>query len=145
MTTNSRQEWRWAETYLSVKAITHCMAAASKFPTVYILASRKRGALYVGVTSDLETRLRQHKSTDSSGFTRRYGILTLVYFEVLPDMETAIALEKRLKRWRRAWKIELIEERNPNWDDLFQDLCHIRNRGAELSEVPARRLPRRPG
>jgi len=87
-------------------------------PCVYLLASGKHGTLYIGVTSDLLGRLHQHREGLIEGFTSRYGVTRLVYFEMSDDMPTAIAREKQLKKWRRAWKIELIEEANPHWIDL---------------------------
>jgi putative endonuclease len=94
-----------------------------KHPAVYILASRpRRGALYIGVTSDLGQRVWQHRSSVVSGFTSRYQVHRLVYYELYGDMLTAITREKQLKEWRRRWKVELIEERNPNWRDLYPDL-----------------------
>ena len=82
------------------------------------LASRRHGTLYIGVTSNLLARLVQHREGLIPGFTRRYGIRRLAYYEMFDTMEAAIVREKRLKEWRRAWKIELIEARNENWDDL---------------------------
>ena len=87
-------------------------------PCVYILASGKHGTLYIGVTSDLASRLHQHLEGLIDGFTSRYGVTRLVYFEMADDMPTAIVREKQLKKWRRAWKIGLIEESNPDWSDL---------------------------
>ncbi|KQN35416.1 GIY-YIG nuclease family protein [Sphingomonas sp. Leaf38] len=87
-------------------------------PCVYILASRRYGTLYIGVTSNLLARLVQHREGLIPGFTRRYGIRRLAYYEMFDSMEAAIVREKRLKEWRRAWKIELIEAHNENWDDL---------------------------
>ncbi|HEY5722595.1 MAG TPA: GIY-YIG nuclease family protein [Allosphingosinicella sp.] len=87
-------------------------------PFVYILASGFRGTLYIGVTSDLAGRLWKHRSGTVPGFTARYSVHRLVYFEPSADMDSAIAREKQLKRWHRQWKINLIEERNPHWDDL---------------------------
>jgi putative endonuclease len=87
-------------------------------PCVYILASRRHGTLYVGVTSNLLARLVQHREGLIPGFTHRYGIRRLAYYEMFDTMEAAIVREKRLKEWRRAWKIELIEAHNENWDDL---------------------------
>jgi putative endonuclease len=89
-----------------------------KQPCVYILASRRHGTLYVGVTSDLPKRTYEHREGLIPGFTREYGVKRLVFFEVHEDMEVAILREKRLKKWRRAWKIELIETTNPEWEDL---------------------------
>jgi putative endonuclease len=87
-------------------------------PCVYILASAFLGTLYVGVTSNLIGRLMQHREGRFDGFTTRYGVLRLVWYEMADTMEAAIATEKRIKRWRRDWKIALIEQRNPRWEDL---------------------------
>jgi len=87
---------------------------------VYILASKRYGTLYVGVTSNLAERIAQHKSGKGSAFTAKYNVKNLVWFETFSDIETAIAYEKRLKRWRRDWKMSLIERRNPYWEDLSQ-------------------------
>lgn len=91
----------------------------TKLPAVYITASRRNGTLYVGVTSDLSGRVSLHKQDLVQGFTNRYSLHMLDYFEHHDTMEQAIAREKRLKRWRRAWKIELIEKSNPEWRDLY--------------------------
>ncbi|MFV1850545.1 MAG: GIY-YIG nuclease family protein [Thalassospira sp.] len=93
-----------------------------KQPFVYILASRPNGTLYVGVTSDLRQRIHQHRIGAVSGFTERYDIKQLVYFEPHSSMPDAILREKRIKKWRRDWKIRLIEEHNPLWHDLFDQL-----------------------
>ena len=85
---------------------------------VYILASEPYGTLYVGVTSRLSDRLEAHRNHLVEGFTERYGVHLLVYFDVHDDMYQAIQREKRLKKWNRAWKIRLIEEMNPEWKDL---------------------------
>jgi putative endonuclease len=85
---------------------------------VYILATRKDGPIYVGVTNDLRRRIHEHKTHAIRGHTWRYNIDRLVYFEQFNTAETAILREKRLKRWRRAWKVELIEQGNPGWADL---------------------------
>ena len=87
-------------------------------PFVYILASGFRGTLYIGVTSDLMGRLWKHRNAETPGFTTKYSVYRLVHFEAFADMETAIAREKQLKRWHRQWKINLIEQGNPQWDDL---------------------------
>ena len=89
-----------------------------KQPCTYILASGRRGTIYIGVTSDLIARLYQHREGNVPGFTSRYGVDLLVRYEVFDDMVPAIAREKQLKRWHRAWKINLIEADNPHWDDL---------------------------
>jgi putative endonuclease len=94
-----------------------------KLPMVYILASTRNGALYIGVTSDLCGRIAAHKQGLLPGFTKRYNIKLLVYVEEFSTMEEAIAREKELKRFHREWKIALIEKANPEWRDLFFDLC----------------------
>ena len=89
---------------------------------VYILASRIGGTLYIGVTNDLVRRVAEHKLKLTKGFTKKYDIFKLVYFEQFDDVENAIKREKRLKKWNRAWKIRLIEALNPNWDDLYPSI-----------------------
>ena len=89
---------------------------------VYILASKRNGTLYIGVTSDLIKRIYEHKSNAIHGFTSKYKIHQLVYYEVFDDINNAILREKRLKTWRRKWKITLIEYTNPLWKDLYDDL-----------------------
>ncbi len=91
-------------------------------PCVYMLASQRRGVLYVGVTSDLLKRIWQHKNDVVVGFTNRYRTHTLVWYEMHVTMESAIAREKALKNWRRAWKVRLIEEENVEWRDLYPGL-----------------------
>ena len=88
---------------------------------VYILASKRNGTLYIGVTGDLVSRVSQHKNDLVDGFTKKYQVHTLVYFEEYDDPESAIIREKRLKKWNRKWKIDLIEKGNPEWRDLYQD------------------------
>ena len=88
-------------------------------PAVYIMTNRKNGALYVGVTSDLKRRAWEHRQGLVEGFSKRYGLKRLVYFELHPTMAAAIQREKQLKAWKRAWKIDLIQKENPNWNDLF--------------------------
>jgi putative endonuclease len=89
---------------------------------VYILASKRNGTLYVGVTRDLGWRVDQHRAGAGSAFTRRYGVTRLVYAEAFDQAEDAIAREKQLKGWNRAWKLKLIETTNPNWLELSADL-----------------------
>jgi putative endonuclease len=91
-------------------------------PCVYILASQRNGTLYVGVTSDLARRVSHHRSGVVEGFTRDYGVRTLVFAEFHETMEDAILREKRIKKWRRAWKLELIKQHNPQWRDLYDEL-----------------------
>jgi len=93
-----------------------------KHPCVYLLASRRNGTLYVGVTSDLIKRVWEHKNDLVEGFTRRYGVHTLVWFEQHESMSEAIAREKAIKAWRRRWKVELIQRTNPQWRDLYPEL-----------------------
>ena len=90
---------------------------------VYILANKERGTLYVGVTNDLLRRIYEHKEGLADGFTKRQGVKCRVYFETHDSIEAAIVREKRLKRWRRDWKIELIERDNPRWVDLYKTLA----------------------
>ena len=93
-----------------------------RLPCVYILASKRNGTLYIGVTSDLPGRIRQHKDRMSPGFTHRYGVSALVWHEPHETMESAISREKALKNWKRSWKMRLIEESNPMWDDLSDEV-----------------------
>jgi len=93
-----------------------------KYPCVYILASRRNGTLYVSVTSDLVKRVWEHQNNLVEGFTKRYGVHTLVWFEKHETMESAIAREKAIKEWKRRWKLDLIEQRNPEWRDLYEDV-----------------------
>ncbi|WP_022696989.1 GIY-YIG nuclease family protein [Euryhalocaulis caribicus] len=97
-------------------------ADAEKAAWVYIMANHRNGTLYSGSTVDLVRRTWEHREGFIPGFTRKYGCKMLVWFEVHPDLETALVREKRLKRWRRAWKLKLIEEMNPHWHDLWEDL-----------------------
>jgi putative endonuclease len=89
---------------------------------VYIIASKKNGTLYIGVTNDLKRRIYEHKNKLVEGFSKRYDISLLVYFEIYDDIRLAILREKSLKDWKRDWKIRLIEERNPEWNDLYYEL-----------------------
>src|SRR5262245_5770449 len=89
---------------------------------VYILASRRNGTLYIGVTNDLLRRVFEHKEGHAQGFTRKYGVNSLVYYEMFDDIEVAIARETRLKKYKRAWKINLIQRRNVEWRDLYWEL-----------------------
>lgn len=112
---------------------------------VYILASRKNGTLYAGVTNHLIRRVQEHRDGLVPGFTKKYAVKLLVYFEVHADINEAIAREKRIKRWLRAWKLKLIEQQNPQWRDLWPDLASntpwgfwvpaLRNRAHALSSA----------
>jgi len=93
-----------------------------KHPCVYLLASRRNGTLYVGVTSNLVKRVWEHKEDLAEGFTKRYGVHTLVWYEPHESMEAAIRREKAIKEWKRRWKLELIEKTNPQWRDLYGEL-----------------------
>jgi putative endonuclease len=93
-----------------------------KQPAVYILSSKPNGTLYVGVTSDLVKRCWEHKNDLVDGFTRRYGVHRLAYFELHADMTSAITREQQLKKWNRAWKSRLIQKHNPDWRDLWQEI-----------------------
>ncbi len=90
---------------------------------VYILASAKNGTLYVGVTNNVVARTAQHREGSTGGFTKRYGVMRLVWFETHTSIDAAIHREKQIKRWRRAWKIALFSEINPEWDDLYPELA----------------------
>jgi putative endonuclease len=92
-----------------------------KQPCVYILASQRNGTIYTGVTSDLVKRVWEHKSDLVEGFTKKYGVHTLVWYETHQTMESAITREKQIKEWKRAWKLKLIEKMNPGWRDLYAD------------------------
>ncbi|MBW1786557.1 MAG: GIY-YIG nuclease family protein [Deltaproteobacteria bacterium] len=96
--------------------------ALSKQPAVYILARKRNGTLYIGVTSDLVKRIWEHKNNIIGGFTKRYGVHQLVWYEIHETMEFAITREKRLKELKRAWKLKLIERGNPDWEDLYQTI-----------------------
>ncbi|MBI4682585.1 MAG: GIY-YIG nuclease family protein [Nitrospirae bacterium] len=89
---------------------------------VYILASQRRGTLYIGATSDLIKRLYEHKTSLVDGFTKKYGVHRLVYYEVAKDAETALLRERQMKKWNRVWKFRLIEEHNSEWADLYDSL-----------------------
>ncbi|HVV81210.1 MAG TPA: GIY-YIG nuclease family protein [Pseudolabrys sp.] len=90
---------------------------------VYILASKIGGTLYIGVTNDLVRRVYGHTQKLAEGFTKKYDVSNLVYYEAHSDIEAAITREKQLKKWNRAWKVRLIEETNPNWDDLYRSIA----------------------
>jgi putative endonuclease len=89
---------------------------------VYILASQRNGTLYIGVTNNLLRRVRQHREGIAEGFTKKNGVKRLVHFEMFSDIHEAINRETRLKKWRRQWKIDLIQKENPLWDDLYEKL-----------------------
>ncbi len=93
-----------------------------KYYYVYILSNKKRGTLYIGVTSDIVKRVYEHKNKLVEGFTKKYSVDRLVYYEITRDINIAIRREKQLKKWKRVWKLELIEKNNPDWKDLYYDL-----------------------
>ena len=99
------------------------MSARELQPAVYILCSRPHGTLYVGVTSNLPARIWQHRNSVVDAFTSKYKVQRLVYYELHSTMYEAITREKRIKRWWRAWKVRLIEEKNPEWRDLWPEIC----------------------
>ena len=94
----------------------------TKQPAVYIMASTRNGTLYTGVTSDIIKRIWQHKNNIVEGFTQRYNVHQLVWYELHESMESAITREKRIKGWKRKWKLELIESMNPGWKDLYPSI-----------------------
>jgi putative endonuclease len=94
----------------------------AKQPSVYLLASERNGTLYLGVTSDLVKRIWQHRTGAVEGFSRRYGVHLLVWYEMHASMQAAIARERAIKRWNRSWKVELVEQTNPQWRDLYEDI-----------------------
>jgi putative endonuclease len=92
---------------------------------VYILASKRNGTLYTGVTSDLSRRVYQHRNGTGGAFTRKYGVTQLVHIELFSEVHDAIAREKAIKKWRRVWKLELIEKDNPSWRDRYDELIGL--------------------
>ncbi|WP_019528447.1 GIY-YIG nuclease family protein [Dasania marina] len=94
----------------------------AKQPAVYILTNKRNGTLYIGVTGHFIQRIWQHRNNELDGFTKKYQVHKLVYFELTDCITTAIAREKQLKSWRRSWKIELIEQDNPKWNDLWFEI-----------------------
>jgi putative endonuclease len=94
-----------------------------RYFAVYIMASRRNGTLYTGITSNLPKRVWEHREGMADGFTKLHGVKTLVWYEVYEEPITAITREKRIKKWNRGWKLKLIEEKNPEWRDLFKEIC----------------------
>lgn len=97
------------------------MALAHSY--VYIVASARNGTLYVGVTTNLTKRVSEHREKIADGFTKKYNVTRLVYYEVHETVEAAIAKEKVIKKWKRKWKLDMIESKNPEWQDLFEAIC----------------------
>lgn len=89
---------------------------------VYILASQRNGTLYIGITNNLARRVWEHKNQKADGFTKKYEVHYLVYYEIHENPESAITREKQIKKWNRLWKIRIIEEKNPEWKDLYQEI-----------------------
>ncbi|KAF1083032.1 MAG: Excinuclease ABC, C subunit-like [Candidatus Rifleibacterium amylolyticum] len=102
------------------------MGRSEKQPCVYVLASKRNGTLYIGVTSNLVQRIWQHKNNEVEGFTKKYQVHLLVYYELHETMESAITREKRMKKWNRDWKINFIEKENPEWHDLWSGIVEDR-------------------
>jgi putative endonuclease len=90
---------------------------------VYILSSKRNGTLYTGITSDLIKRVYEHKNNLIDGFTKKYNVHCLVWYEIHESAESAISREKQIKKWKRAWKMKLIEQYNPEWNDLYETIC----------------------
>ena len=110
--------------------------SCDKNPAVYIIASKRNGTLYVGVTSAVEDRMSIYKQDLLDGFSKKYGVHTLVYYEFHNSMDEAIAREKRLKKWNRIWKIRLIEGMNPEWTDLFDEFSYaLRDGPADIERL----------
>jgi len=113
-----------------------------KSPCVYILASKRDGVLYVGVTSDISNRVNLHKQDVIEGFTKKYGVHLLVYYEMHHTMPDAIRREKQLKKWNRAWKVRLIEQLNPEWRDLWSETGEVDMTGVGGQVSPRERMSR---
>jgi putative endonuclease len=111
---------------------------------VYILASKRNGTLYIGVTNDLQRRVYEHKAGLLDGFTKRYGVHMLVHFEQTNDIQAALQREKQLKKWNRAWKIRLIEETNPGWKDMSLEWDGLERQGAVDSRLRGNDILRAP-
>ena len=114
--------WRWAQGQAKTCQMVSSSRNSSVVPCVYILASKKHGILYVGVTSNIARRVWQHKNRLVGGFTKKYGVHRLVWYETHPTMEGAITREKQMKEWNRDWKVQLIEEVNRAWRDLYREV-----------------------
>ena len=114
--------WRTTQPPMSFPRKRESSKMLSKQPAVYILASKRNGTLYIGVTSNLRKRVWEHQNDLVEGFTKRYGVHYLVYYELHEEMGKAIRREKQIKKWNRAWKLELIEKQNPDWRDLWEEI-----------------------
>jgi putative endonuclease len=112
------------------------VARSPKQPCVYLLASKRNGVLYIGVTSDISKRVSLHKQGVIEGFPKKYGVHRLVYYEIHKTMPEAIRREKQLKKWNRAWKVRLIEQLNPEWCDLWDETGEVSVVGIGGQELP---------
>ena len=121
MRKGARFEDAFAAPVIPAQAGIQAPVMREREPAVYIMASDRNGTLYVSVTSDLAKRVWQHKNDDFEGFTKKYGVHTLVLYEWHDDMVSAIKREKQIKKWNRKWKLSLIEKRNPQWQDLCEE------------------------
>lgn len=119
-------------------------ARPQKSPTVYILASKPNGTLYLVVTSNLHERIRTHIDGTFGGFTKKHDVKTLVYYEAHPTMADAIKRESQLKKWRRLWKIRLIEEMNPTWSNLFDEFDGLKSVGSGGQIAPNEKVNQMP-
>ncbi|WP_293452267.1 GIY-YIG nuclease family protein [Phenylobacterium sp.] len=108
----------------------------NRFYWVYILTNGRYGTLYVGVTNSLERRIAEHRAGEIAGFTKTYGLDRLVYFRDFSDVHEAIRFEKRLKRWRRTWKMRLIEAENPYWADLYSEIMALPPLHPDIRDAP---------
>lgn len=120
-----KSDWYYLTSSCPRRRASSSSSRMTKRPCVYILASKRNGTLYVGVTSDLARRTWEHQSDVLDGFTNQYAVHHLVYAEFHETMPLAITREKQIKKWRRAWKLRLIEEVNPDWRDLSVDLATL--------------------
>ena len=118
-----RNPWGYSSCFLLICSSREWCTFMKKQAAVYIMANKRHGTLYVGVTSALRRRVWQHRNDELPGFTKRYAIHKLVYYELHGDMYTAIEREKRMKKWKRKYKINQIESLNPEWNDLWIDIC----------------------
>ncbi len=108
---------------------------------VYILAGKRNGTLYVGMTKSLTKRVVRHKDHRANQFTAKYDVNKLVYYEKQNSLEDAVKREKQIKKWRRQWKIKVIERANPEWDDLFSELIKGKISGSPVANPPAKSVP----
>ena len=131
---------RWFRQVDCERFSRYCRGVRDYLYFVYIMASRRNGTLYVGVTNDMMRRTWEHKSDIIAGFTKKYGVHILVWYELHDDINVAIAREKQIKKWNRAWKIKLIERENSGWNDLYEPLLGE----IDLPDLPGSPSPRHP-